>query len=123
LRRAAKPPSVPAVAETEGVLRRLMKVIESRKGAAAKGSYTAKLFAGGVDAIAAKIREESGEVIEAAREDGQAGRAHLTHEAADLVYHLLVLLAQRGITLTEVEAELTRRFGISGLEEKAARKR
>lgn len=104
------------------VLARLMATIESRRSAPAEASYTASLLAGGVDRIGAKIREEAGEVIEAAGEEGDAGRAHLTHEAADLIYHLLVLLAHREIALEEVEAELARRFGISGHAEKASRK-
>lgn len=98
-----------------------MAVIESRKTAAPDTSYTAGLFAGGVDAIGAKITEEASEVVEAARESGDAGRIHLTHEAADLVYHLCVLLAHRGVSLADVEEELARRFGTSGLAEKASR--
>jgi phosphoribosyl-ATP pyrophosphohydrolase len=85
------------------------------------GSYTSQLFAGGLDKIGAKINEEAGEVIEAAREPGDEGRAHLVREAADLLFHLMVLLAQRDTRLDEVEAELGRRFGVSGLEEKASR--
>lgn len=72
-------------------------------------------------AIGKKIVEEAAEVVEAAAELGEPGHHHLTHEAADLVYHLLVLLAWRGVGLEEVEAELARRFGISGLDEKASR--
>ena len=52
---------------------------------------------------------------------GDAGRAHLTHEAADLIYHLFVMLAARDVALDDVEAELARRFGVSGLDEKASR--
>jgi phosphoribosyl-ATP pyrophosphohydrolase len=79
------------------------------------------LFRGGLEKIGEKIVEEAAEVVEAARETGDDGRNHLIYEAADLVYHLFVLLGFREIRLAEVEAELARRFGISGLDEKASR--
>jgi phosphoribosyl-ATP pyrophosphohydrolase len=103
------------------VLDRLMATIEHRRATRPAGSYTTVLLDGGLEAIGAKVREESGELIEAAAEPGEAGRQHAVREAADLVYHLLVLLAWREIPLADVEAELARRFGISGLDEKAAR--
>jgi phosphoribosyl-ATP pyrophosphohydrolase len=103
------------------VLERLMQVIESRKAATAERSYTSSLLAGGVAKIGAKITEEAAEVVEAAGESGAEAHAHLVHEAADLLYHLLVMLACRDVTLAEVEAELARRFGTSGHVEKAAR--
>lgn len=84
-------------------------------------SYTAKLLAGGVAKIGPKVTEEAAEVVEAAAEPDEAGREHTIREAADVVYHLMVLLAVRGVKLDEVEAELARRFGMSGLEEKASR--
>ena len=84
-------------------------------------SYTSKLLAGGVAAIGAKVVEEAQELVDAASEPGDAGRSHFVYEAADLVYHTLVLLRHRGVELTEVEAELARRFGITGIEEKATR--
>ncbi|MEQ8210019.1 MAG: phosphoribosyl-ATP diphosphatase [Lacipirellulaceae bacterium] len=87
------------------------------------GSYTAKLLAGGVEKIGSKITEEAAEVVEAAGEPGEEGRQHTIAEAGDVIYHLLVLLAQREITLAEVESELARRFGMSGLEEKASREK
>ena len=65
--------------------------------------------------------EEAAEAVEAAGEPGDDGRAHLVREAADLVFHTLVLLAHRRVAWGEVEAELGRRFGIGGFEEKAAR--
>jgi phosphoribosyl-ATP pyrophosphohydrolase len=80
------------------------------------------LFAGGVAKIGGKITEEAGEVVEAAGEQGTQAHGHLVHEAADLIYHLMVMLRYRGVQLAEVEAELGRRFGVSGLDEKAARK-
>jgi phosphoribosyl-ATP pyrophosphohydrolase len=99
----------------------LMAVIEERKATRPEKSYTTKLFAGGVEAIGAKIVEEAAEVVAAAAEPGPAGRAHTIHEAADVIYHLFVLLGYRDISLAEVEAELARRFGISGVDEKASR--
>ena len=107
--------------EPQTVLARLMATIQDRKAHPAEKSYTAKLLAGGVSAIGGKITEEAAEVVEAAGEPGDEGRQHLVREAADLVYHLLVMLAHRDASLADVEAELARRFGISGLEEKASR--
>ena len=103
------------------VLHRLMAVVEDRKLNPPAKSYTTSLFAGGVEKIGGKIREEANEVAEAAAEPGEEGHQHLVHEAADLIYHLFVMLAHRDVPLAEVEAELARRFGISGLDEKAAR--
>lgn len=103
------------------VLGRLMAVIEDRKKNPPERSYTTSLFDGGVSKIGSKITEEANEVVDAAAEDGQQGRDHLTHEAADLIYHLLVMLAHRDVSLTDVEAELASRFGISGIDEKASR--
>ncbi|MBN2475243.1 MAG: phosphoribosyl-ATP diphosphatase [Pirellulales bacterium] len=97
-----------------------MAVIEDRKATRPTRSYTAGLFDGGIDAIGAKIREEAGELVEAARA-ADAVRQHVVHEAADLTYHLFVLLAACGVGLADVEQELARRFGTSGLEEKASR--
>jgi phosphoribosyl-ATP pyrophosphohydrolase len=107
--------------ETNDILTRLMAVIEQRKTNPPEKSYTVELFRGGVDAIGAKVREEAEEVIEAAAQAAQGNRPPLVHEAADLIFHLLVMLGYCGVSLGEVEAELARRFGISGLEEKARR--
>jgi phosphoribosyl-ATP pyrophosphohydrolase len=68
-----------------------------------------------------KITEEAAEVVEAAGEPGDAGREHFIREVGDLLYHLLVLMQDRKCTLTDVGGELSRRFGVSGLAEKAAR--
>ena len=105
------------------VLAQLMAVIKDRKLNPPAKSYTTSLFAGGVEKIGAKILEEAAELIEAARtsDQGQKEREHLIYEAGDVLYHLFVLLGHRDIKLAEVEAELARRFGISGLDEKAAR--
>jgi phosphoribosyl-ATP pyrophosphohydrolase len=105
------------------VLDRLMALIEDRKANPPARSYTTSLFAGGVDKIGDKIREEAEEVVGAAAEAGEDGRQHLIHEAADLIYHLFVLLGYREVCLKEVETELARRFGVSGLDEKESRQR
>lgn len=106
----------------ESILGKLMAVIEDRKRNPPAKSYTTSLFNGGVTKIGAKITEEAAEVVEAAGEPGDEGRKHLIYESADLIYHLFVLLGHKEIALGEVEAELARRFGISGIDEKAARK-
>ncbi|WP_108502215.1 phosphoribosyl-ATP diphosphatase [Paracoccus indicus] len=99
-------------------LQRLAATIESRKTADPDSSWTAKLLAKGPEKCAEKFGEESVEaIIEAVKGD----RARLTSEAADVIFHLLVMLAARDVTLADVEAELERREGTSGLTEKAAR--
>ena len=102
-------------------LDQLEATILSRQANPDEKSYTAKLLAGGVPKIAKKILEEAGELVEAAGEPAEEGRQHTICEAGDLLYHTLVLLASRGVRLAEVETELARRFGVSGLEEKASR--
>jgi len=110
------------MSSSTSVLARLMATIEQRRANPSPRSYTASLLAGGVEVIGAKVLEEAAEVVDAAGGgDHPEARAHLVHEAADLIYHLLVILAYRQVRLGDVETELTRRFGISGLEEKAAR--
>jgi phosphoribosyl-ATP pyrophosphohydrolase len=104
------------------ILAQLMAVIEDRKINPPAKSYTTTLFAGGVVKIGEKIIEEAAEVVEAAGEPGDEGRAHLVREAGDLLYHLFVILGHREVKLAEVEAEIAKRFGISGLDEKASRK-
>jgi phosphoribosyl-ATP pyrophosphohydrolase len=103
------------------ILDRLASVIQERKTNPTQRSYTCKLLLEGVEKIGDKIVEEAQEVVDAAREPADAGREHLVREAADLVYHLLVMLAARDVELGQVEAELAQRFGISGLDEKASR--
>jgi phosphoribosyl-ATP pyrophosphohydrolase len=103
------------------ILTRLMQVILERKTSRPERSYTTTLLDAGLPKIGGKITEEAAELVEAAGEPDAAGRDHTIREAADLVYHMLVLLAWRDCTLAEVEAELARRFGLSGLDEKAAR--
>jgi phosphoribosyl-ATP pyrophosphohydrolase len=103
------------------ILAQLMAVIEDRKINPPAKSYTTTLFAGGVAKIGEKISEEAAEVVEAASEDGEEGRTHLIREAGDLIYHLFVMLGYRDVKLAEVETEIAKRFGISGLDEKANR--
>ena len=99
-------------------LDRLAATIASRKGADPASSWTARLLAAGPETCAKKFGEEAVEaVIEAVKGD----RNRLTSEAADVLYHLLVMLAARDVTLDAVLAELDRRTGTSGIEEKAAR--
>ena len=103
---------------TMSEIQTLAATIHSRKGADPDSSWTAKLLTKGPEKCAEKFGEEAIEaVIEAVRGD----RDRLTAEAADVIFHLLVMLAARDISLAEVEAELTRREGLSGLAEKAAR--
>ncbi|SEN59823.1 phosphoribosyl-ATP pyrophosphatase [Gemmobacter aquatilis] len=100
------------------VIHDLAATVLSRRGADPESSWTAKLFAKGPEKCAEKFGEEA---IEAIIEAVKGDRAKLTAEAADVLYHLLVMLAARDVTLAEVEAELARREGVSGLTEKAAR--
>lgn len=101
------------------ILARLEAVIASRRGGDPEASYVARLNAGGVEKIAQKLGEEATEtVIAALSHDSEA----LVGEAADLVFHLLVLLGQKDVAFAEVLAELDRREGVSGIAEKASRK-
>jgi phosphoribosyl-ATP pyrophosphohydrolase len=106
-----------------GPLFKLERTIADRAANPREKSYTSQLFAGGLEKIGAKITEEAAELIEAAGERGEAGREHFIREVADLIYHLLVLMKHQNCTLAGLETELGRRFGVSGLEEKAARKK
>ena len=99
-------------------LERLAAVIADRVGADPETSWTARLLARGPEKCAEKFGEEAIEaIIEAVRGD----RERLTSEAADVMYHLLVMLAARGVTLDDVLAELQRREGVSGVAEKTRR--
>ena len=100
------------------VLERLAATIQSRKGADPSSSWTAKLLSQGPEKAAEKFGEEA---IEAVIEAVKGDRKHLTNEAADVLYHLLVMLTSRDVKLADVLAELERREGISGIDEKASR--
>ncbi|MFZ5594850.1 MAG: phosphoribosyl-ATP diphosphatase [Pseudomonadota bacterium] len=100
------------------VLAQLAKVLEERKDADPGSSYVAGLYAKGLDSILKKIGEEAIETVIAAKSGDQR---QLVYETADLWFHTLVLLAHQGLTPGDVLEELQRRFGISGVAEKAAR--
>jgi phosphoribosyl-ATP pyrophosphohydrolase len=97
---------------------RLEATIAQRRLASPEESYVAKLHAKGLNKIAQKLGEEATEAVIAALAGDEA---ELVGEAADLLFHLLVLLAEKGVTLEQVFAELDRREGTSGLDEKASR--
>ena len=105
-------------AELGPALERLWQVILSRRGADPQTSYTARLFARGRAKIAQKLGEEA---VEAVIEGVGENRAALVGESADLLYHLLVLWAAAGVSPADVAAELGRREGTSGIEEKRSR--
>jgi len=105
---------------TADVLERLFTVIEKRRDADPDASYTARLFGKGTQKLAQKLGEEAVEAVIAAV-DGD--KDALVEESADVLYHLLVLWADRGVAPGDVFAALEARMGVSGLEEKAARKR
>ena len=100
------------------ILERLADVVESRKGGDPDMSYVSRLFARGPDAILKKVGEEATETVMAAK-DGD--RLRIVGETADLWFHCLIMLAQFGLRPSDVLAELRRREGISGIDEKAAR--
>ncbi|MCW8943201.1 MAG: phosphoribosyl-ATP diphosphatase [Sedimenticola sp.] len=99
-------------------LERLAEVLEARKTADPDSSYVARLYSKGLDAILKKIGEEATETVMAAK-DGDNSK--IVYETADLWFHTLVLLAHQGLKPQDVLNELDRRFGLSGLEEKAQR--
>jgi phosphoribosyl-ATP pyrophosphohydrolase len=105
---------------TYEALERIAAVIETRKGGDAEKSYVAKLLAGEEDALLKKIGEEATETVLAAK---SGDRLHLVRETADLWFHSLILLARHGLGPGDVLAELARREGIPGLDEKASRKK
>jgi len=103
----------------DGILERLATVIESRKGGDAAKSYVSRLLAEGEDAVLKKIGEEATETVMAGK-DGD--RRRIVAESADLWFHCLVMLSHYGLGPQDVLAELRRREGISGVDEKAARR-
>ena len=112
-------PSTGPAALSQDVLERLADVIDSRRQGDPDKSYVARLFHKGTDAILKKVGEEATETVMAAK-DGD--RQKIVYEVADLWFHSLIALAQFGLRPADVLAELTRREGLSGLEEFAARK-
>ena len=104
---------------TDKVLQQLAQVLEARKQADPGSSYVASLYDKGLDTILKKIGEEAIETVIAAK---GGDTQQLVYETADLWFHTLVLLAHQGVGPEQVLEELQRRFGLSGLEEKAARK-
>lgn len=100
------------------IFNKLAAVLESRKGSAPESSYVAGLYARGLDTILKKIGEEATETVIAAK---GGDNEQVVHELADLWFHTLVLLAHRGLGPDDVLAELERRLGVSGLDEKLAR--
>ena len=101
-------------------LERIAATIEERKGGDPEKSYVAKLFASGDDAILKKIGEEATEMVLAAK---SGERLQIVHETADLWFHSLIVLARYGLGPADVLAEMHRREGISGIDEKARRKK
>jgi phosphoribosyl-ATP pyrophosphohydrolase len=105
---------------SDQTLLKLAEVLEARKQADPESSYVAGLYRKGLDAILKKVGEEATETVIAAK---GGDTQQLVYETADLWFHTLVLLAHQGVGPDEVLRELERRFGLSGLEEKAARKK
>ena len=104
---------------SDDIIIRLAEVLESRKGAEPETSYVASLYQKGLDSILKKIGEESAETIIAAK---TGDKQQIVYETADLWFHCLVMLAQQNLDVRLVLEELDKRFGVSGIEEKAARK-
>ncbi len=104
------------------IFEQLEHIIEERMNASPDTSYVAKLNDKGLDTILKKIGEEATEVAIAAKADEfQPDREAVVYESCDLLFHLMVLLANKGIQLDDIRVELQRRFGTSGIEEKASR--
>jgi phosphoribosyl-ATP pyrophosphohydrolase len=105
------------------ILTQLTEILQQRKNAEADSSYVASLYAKGLDAILKKIGEEATETVMAAKDVAHGGdKAKLVYEVADLWFHTMILLTDQDLTADDVLAELARRFGVSGHDEKAARK-
>lgn len=100
------------------ILKQLAEVLEERKNADPESSYVARLYSKGLDTILKKVGEEATETVMAAK-DGHADK--IIYETADLWFHTMVMLSQQNLSHEAVLNELARRFGISGLEEKAGR--
>jgi phosphoribosyl-ATP pyrophosphohydrolase len=110
-----------AMTEQSIVLDVLAVIADRKSNPSAERSYVSTLLQAGVAKTLGKISEEAAEVVAAASEPGDEGRAHLVREAADLVFHTLVLLGRFDVSWHDVEAELAQRFGVSGIVEKESR--
>lgn len=102
----------------EDIFERLFSVIEERKNADPSSSYIARLYAKGLPKLTGKFIEEAGETVVAAYEDD---KEHFVYELCDALFHAFVLAGYKSVTLADITNELTRRFGVSGLDEKANR--
>ena len=103
------------------IILEIAAILEKRKESSADSSYTKLLFDRGLEEILSKVSEESDELIEAAESKEENKKKKLIHETADLWFHTMVLLSYEGISAEEVLNELEKRFGTSGLDEKASR--
>jgi len=105
------------------ILAELSEILEQRKAAEPDSSYVASLYNKGLDAILKKVGEEATETVMAAKDVAHGGDVDkLVYEVADLWFHTMILLADQNLSADDVLAELARRFGVSGHDEKAARK-
>ena len=105
------------------ILEQLTEILEQRKSADSDSSYVASLYNKGLDAILKKVGEEATETVMAAKDAASGGnKDKLVYEVADLWFHTMILLADQNLSADDVLAELARRFGVSGHDEKAARK-
>jgi phosphoribosyl-ATP pyrophosphohydrolase len=107
---------------SEDILSRIDDILEIRKRSSAGKSYTKGLFDKGINEILSKIQEESEELIQAAASNDSDNRNKIIYETADLWFHVMVLLSNEDIKSKEILQELEKRFGLSGLDEKASRK-
>ena len=107
---------------SEDILSRIDDILEIRKRSSAGKSYTKGLFDKGINEILSKIQEESEELIQAAASNNSDNRNKIIYETADLWFHVMVLLSNEDIKSKEILQELEKRFGLSGLDEKASRK-
>ena len=105
------------MSDQDNIFERLSKILRSRKETSEDNSYTSQLYKEGIEKIIAKVKEESEELIKASTSDKEA----IIHEAADLIFHVMVLLAYKDIDPSDILKELERREGVSGIEEKSKR--
>ncbi len=104
------------------ILAQLTEILEQRKSAESDSSYVASLYNKGLDAILKKVGEEATETVMAAKDVASGGdKDKLVYEVADLWFHTMILLADQNLSVDDVLAELARRFGVSGHDEKASR--